>query len=68
MGLDVHDCGSKDTVLAPGMVLTCEPGLYIKELGIGIRIEDDILITDEKPIVLSAAIPKQILDIEELFR
>ncbi len=63
MGLDVHDVGDKDTPLEKGMVLTCEPGLYIPEWEIGIRIEDDILVNDI-PTVLSADIPKEISDVE----
>lgn len=47
LGLDVHDLGGRDIVLEPGMVFTVEPGLYIEEEGIGIRIEDDILITED---------------------
>jgi len=57
MGLDVHDCGSKDDILKPGMVLTCEPGLYIKEWNIGVRIEDDVLITETGYENLSKDIP-----------
>ena len=46
LGLDVHDVGNYTAPLAPGMVLTCEPGIYIPEEGIGVRIEDDVLITE----------------------
>lgn len=46
MGLDTHDVGSKDIPLQAGMVLSCEPGIYIREEGIGIRLENDILITE----------------------
>ena len=46
LGLDTHDIGSPDTVLQPGMILTIEPGLYIRDEGIGIRIEDDYLVTE----------------------
>lgn len=46
LGLDVHDVGPRDILLVPGMVLTIEPGIYIKQENIGIRIEDDYLITD----------------------
>jgi len=46
LGLDVHDHGDRYIPLEPGMVLTCEPGLYIREEGLGIRLENDILITE----------------------
>ncbi|MBP9761945.1 M24 family metallopeptidase, partial [Candidatus Saccharibacteria bacterium] len=47
LGLDVHDVGDYRLSLAPDMVLTCEPGIYVPEEGIGVRIEDDILITSD---------------------
>src|SRR3712207_5541230 len=47
LGLDTHDVGDRDIVLRAGMVITDEPGLYIPEEGIGIRIEDDRLITED---------------------
>ena len=65
IGLDVHDVGSKYEKLKKGMVLTCEPGLYIKEEGIGIRIENDIMV-DDIPIDLMQDIPREIGEIEEL--
>ncbi|MBP5445725.1 MAG: aminopeptidase P N-terminal domain-containing protein [Acholeplasmatales bacterium] len=64
LGLDVHDVGKFDEFKA-GMVVTCEPGLYIPELNIGIRIEDDILITKDGSINLSKDIIKEIDEIEE---
>ena len=67
MGLDVHDLGDKHTLLEKGMVITWEPGLYIPEEGIGIRIEDDILV-DEHPVNLSASIPKSPDEIETLMQ
>lgn len=67
LGLDVHDVGEFDT-FTEGMVVTCEPGLYIKELGIGIRIEDDVLITKEGHINLSESIIKEVDDIEALMK
>jgi Xaa-Pro aminopeptidase len=80
LGLDVHDVGRyhiKDEArrLAPGMVMTVEPGLYIapdtkdipeKYLGIGVRIEDDVLVTEDGPRVLSSKAPKQVEEIEDL--
>lgn len=68
LGLDTHDVGSRDIVLEPGMVLTVEPGLYIKEEGIGIRIEDNILVTESGNENLSKEIPKEINEIEELMK
>ncbi|MBL4848416.1 MAG: aminopeptidase P N-terminal domain-containing protein [Planctomycetes bacterium] len=58
LGLDVHDVGSYRRVLAPGMVLTVEPGIYIAKESLGIRIEDDILVTAKGPVVLSAGVPR----------
>lgn len=66
IGLDVHDVGSKYEPLAAGMVLTCEPGLYIREENIGIRIENDILVTDHGPVDLMAEIPVEVADIESI--
>jgi Xaa-Pro aminopeptidase len=82
LGLDVHDCGrykinNEWRPLASGMVLTVEPGLYftpgIKGLdqrwwGIGVRIEDDVLVTETGHEVLSAALPVEIDEIEALMR
>ena len=64
MGLDTHDLGSREVMLQPGMVITCEPGLYVAQENIGIRIEDDILITEEGNEVLSKSIIKEIDEIE----
>lgn len=57
LGIDVHDSLGGPTEFASGMVVTVEPGIYIPEEGIGVRIEDDILITDTGHINLSAALP-----------
>jgi Xaa-Pro aminopeptidase len=79
LGIDVHDCAKAraeeyvDGTLAPGNVLTVEPGLYLQpddltlpeELrGIGIRIEDDLLITDDGALLMSSALPREPDDVE----
>ena len=66
LGMDVHDVGAYETPLAPGMVLTIEPGLYIPEEEIGIRIEDDVLVTASGAEVLSTGAPKRAEEIEKL--
>lgn len=83
LGLDVHDCAQArremylDGILEPGMVFTIEPGLYFQPddltapaeyRGIGVRIEDDILVTEDGCINLSAAIPRTPEAIEEWIR
>jgi Xaa-Pro aminopeptidase len=78
LGLDVHDAGAyvvggRSRALEPGMVLTVEPGLYVAEdeetveprwRGIGIRIEDDVLVTAAGREVLTAGIPKTVDEVE----
>jgi Xaa-Pro aminopeptidase len=80
LGLDVHDAGAyhvegASRPLEPGMVLTVEPGLYIppdderapaEYRGIGIRIEDDVLVTGGDPEVLTAACPKRVDELEAI--
>ena len=82
LGLDVHDAGSymadgKSRLLEPGMVTTVEPGIYISSectqapaqfRGLGIRIEDDVVITDNAPQILTEDVPKEIDEIERLMR
>jgi len=68
LGLDTHDVGHYSLNLQPGMVITIEPGLYIAEEEIGIRIEDDILITEEGPVNLSKDIIKEVKDIEHALK
>lgn len=66
LGLDTHDPAFRDRPLEPGNIITVEPGLYIKELGIGIRIEDDILVTKTGNMNLTISIPKNATEIERL--
>jgi Xaa-Pro aminopeptidase len=68
LGLDVHDYGDQFRPFEAGMVLTCEPGIYIREEGIGVRIENDILITDQGPVDLAADVPREADEIEDLMR
>jgi Xaa-Pro aminopeptidase len=92
LGMNVHDVGSPGKALAPGMILTVEPGIYIrpdaldvlpktpenqrfikavrpafeKYKGIGVRIEDDILVTSGEPVNMSSAIPRKLEDVEAM--
>ncbi len=66
VGLDVHDPGDPAAPLKAGTVITIEPGIYIPEENIGIRIEDIVVVTEEGCKVLSAGLPREIADIEKL--
>jgi len=66
LGLDVHDVGNRYRKFEAGMVFTCEPGIYIREESLGIRIENNILITNSGPKDLMANIPIEANDIEAL--
>ena len=67
LGLDTHDiCTERERVLKPGMVITVEPGLYVEDEAIGIRIENDVLITETGCEDLSAAIPRTVEEIEAI--
>ncbi len=66
LGLNTHDVGSRYKKVQAGVVLTCEPGIYIREEKIGIRLENNILVTKEKPIDLMANIPIEADEIETL--
>ncbi|HXS24282.1 MAG TPA: aminopeptidase P N-terminal domain-containing protein [Gemmatimonadales bacterium] len=68
LGMDVHDVGDVRTPLAPGMVLTVEPGVYLPAEALGVRIEDDVLVTRDGHEVLSAAAPKRPDEIEAVVR
>ena len=66
LGLDVHDVGLMSEPFAPGWVLTVEPGIYIPEEGFGIRLENDIVVTEDGPVDLMAHIPVDPDEIEAL--
>lgn len=65
LGLETHDPGTL-TKLKPGMVVTIEPGIYLRDEKIGVRIEDDILVTKDGRKNMSSAIPKTVKDVEAL--
>lgn len=66
LGLDVHDIGNRYEPMKAGVVFTCEPGIYIPEENLGIRIENNILITEKGQRDLMANIPVEVDEIEEL--
>jgi Xaa-Pro aminopeptidase len=68
LGLDVHDVGSRYRKFEAGMVYTCEPGIYIPEEAIGVRIENDVLLTKKGPVDLMKNIPIEAEEIESLMR
>lgn len=66
LGLDVHDVGDLNSPMKEGMVFTCEPGIYILKEELGIRLENDVLVTDDKPFDLMGNIPIETEEIEDL--
>lgn len=66
LGLDVHDVDDRTIPFENGMVFTCEPGIYTLEEGIGIRLENNLVIQDHSPIDLMSKIPIEIEEIEDL--
>jgi Xaa-Pro aminopeptidase len=68
LGLDVHDVGFTTQPFAPGWVLTVEPGIYIPKEGFGVRLENDILVTESGPVDLMAKTPVEADEIEALMR
>ena len=68
LGLDVHDVHTANPRFEDGWVLTVEPGIYIPEEGFGIRLENNVLVTEHGPIDLMADIPVEAKEIEELMR
>ena len=68
LGLDVHDIGNKYLPMQAGMVFTVEPGIYIPEENLGIRIENDFLITATGQIDLMKNIPVEVDEIEAMMK
>ena len=66
LGLDVHDVGITTQPMAAGWVMTVEPAIYIPEEGLGVRLENDVLVTDKGPVDLMADIPIEAGEIESL--
>lgn len=66
LGLDVHDVGSWVDPIKKGMVFTCEPGIYIREESLGIRIENNLVVTENEPFDLMKNIPRETEEIEDL--
>ena len=66
LGLDVHDVGSMYSKMVPGMVWTVEPGIYIREENIGVRIENNVVITTDGVIDLMKDIPREVGELEEI--
>lgn len=66
LGLDVHDLGDRYAAMAEGMVFTVEPGIYIPEEGLGIRLENDVVVTSDEPKDLMASIPLHADEIETI--
>ena len=66
LGLDVHDVGDFSAPMQEGMVFTCEPGIYVLKEELGIRLENDILVTEDNPFDLMGNIPIEIEEIEDL--
>lgn len=66
LGMEVHDVNHREALLQAGMVLTVEPGIYVPEWDIGMRIEDDVEVTDEGCHILSSGIPREASEIEAL--
>jgi Xaa-Pro aminopeptidase len=66
LGLDVHDVGFTTEPIQPGWVMTVEPGIYIREEGFAVRLENDVLVTENGPVDLMSDIPIEADEIEEL--
>jgi Xaa-Pro aminopeptidase len=66
IGLDVHDPGDRNRPLGPGMVISMEPGIYIPEENLGVRIEDDVLVTKDGYQLMTARLPRSADEIEKI--
>jgi Xaa-Pro aminopeptidase len=67
LGIDVHDVGARFEPLQAGMLITCEPGIYIPEEGLGVRIENDVLVTEAGPVDLMSDLPILTDQIEDAY-
>ena len=68
VGLEVHDAGLYSKPLEAGMVITVEPGIYIPHKALGVRIEDEVLVTPKGYRLLSGGVPREAVEIEKLMR
>jgi len=66
LGVDVHDVGNRYKAIEKGMVFTVEPGIYIPDEGLGIRIENDVVVTDGEPFDLMRNTPREVEEIEDI--
>jgi len=66
LGLDVHDVGITTQPIQAGWVMTVEPGIYLPEEGFAVRLENDVLVTENGPVDLMAGIPVEAEEIEQL--
>ena len=68
LGLDVHDVGITTQPMQAGWVMTVEPGIYIREEGLAVRLENDVLLTEQGPVDLMADVPIEAEEIEDLMK
>jgi Xaa-Pro aminopeptidase len=68
LGMDVHDVGGGGVRFSPGMVLTLEPGLYLPDESLGIRVEDDVLVTEDGHELLTQGLPRRAEEVEAIMR
>ncbi|MCI0404277.1 MAG: Xaa-Pro peptidase family protein [Acidobacteria bacterium] len=68
IGLQVHDAGDPNRPLEPGMILTIEPGIYISEENLGVRIEDIVLVTETGAVLLTSSLPRTVEEVEQAMK